>query len=79
MRGSQQARGKSARAFGAEKRESYGGNYSTVKSAQRLRATLSIRASGRAQIIDIFRGSILVSKDLYERAQQTCKLCATLV
>jgi hypothetical protein len=64
MRGSQQARGRSARAFGADRRESYGGNYSTVKSAQRLSATLSIRPSGRVQIIDMFRGSILVSKDI---------------
>ena len=50
--------------FGADRRESYGGNYSTVKSAQRLSATLSIRPSGCVQIIDMFRGSILVSKDI---------------
>jgi hypothetical protein len=37
------------------------GNYSTVKSARRLRATLSIRPRGRVQIIDMFLGSILVS------------------
>jgi hypothetical protein len=43
------------------KGESYGGNYSTVKSARRLSATLSIRPRGRVQIIDMFRGSILVS------------------
>ena len=35
------------------KEESYGWNYSTVKSAQRLSATLSIRPSGRVQIIDM--------------------------
>ena len=29
------------------------GNYSTVKSAQRFSATLSIRPSGRGQIIDM--------------------------
>jgi hypothetical protein len=60
MRGSQQAPGRSASAF--DRRESYGGTYSTVKSAQRV--TLSIRPSGRVQIIDIFRGSILISKDI---------------
>lgn len=62
MRGSQQARGRSVSAFGVDRRESYGGTYSTVKSAQRV--TLSIRPSGRVQIIDIFRGSILISKDI---------------
>jgi hypothetical protein len=40
------------------------GNYSTVKSALRLSATLSIRPSGRVQSIDMFWGSILVSKDI---------------
>ena len=43
----------SARAFGTEKERNYSGNYSTVKSAQRLSATLSIRPSGRVQIIDM--------------------------
>ena len=43
----------SARALGTERRESYGGNYSTVKSAQRESATLSIiRPNGRVQIIN---------------------------
>ena len=36
-----------------KKGESYGGGYSTVKSAQRLSATLSIRPRGRVQIIDM--------------------------
>ena len=36
-----------------ERRGSYSGNYSTVNSAQRLSATLSIRPSGRVQIIDM--------------------------
>jgi hypothetical protein len=43
----------SARALGTKKEEKSGGNYSTVKSAQRLSATLSIRPRGRLQIIDI--------------------------
>jgi hypothetical protein len=34
-------------------------NYSTVNSAQRLSATLSIRPSGRVQIIDMLLGIIL--------------------
>ena len=45
--------GTSARGCEDRKEESYGGNYSTVKSAQRLSATLSIRPSGRVQIIDM--------------------------
>ena len=36
-----------------EKEGSYGWNYSTVKSAQRLSATLSMRPRRRVQIIDI--------------------------
>jgi hypothetical protein len=43
----------SARALGTKKEEKSGGNYSTVNSAQRLSATLSIRPSGRVQIIDM--------------------------
>ena len=39
-------------ALGRKGGESCGGDYSTVKSAQRLSATLSIRPSGRLQIID---------------------------
>ena len=35
------------------KEEKSGGDYSTVKSAQRLSATLSIRPRGRVQIIDM--------------------------
>jgi hypothetical protein len=38
---------------GTERRESYGGDYSTVNNAQRLSATLSIRPRGRVQIIDM--------------------------
>ena len=54
----------SARALGTEKRESYpSGNYSTVKSAQRLSATLSIRPGGRVRTIDTLLGSILVCQD----------------
>ena len=37
----------------AKRRESYGGDYSTVNSAQRVSATLSIRPRGRVQIIDM--------------------------
>jgi hypothetical protein len=54
----------SARALGTEERESFGGNYSTVKSAQRLSATLSIRPRGRVQIVDMWLGSILVCEDI---------------
>ena len=44
----------SAQSLGLKKeKENYGGNYSTVKSAQRLSATLSIRPRGRVQIIDM--------------------------
>ena len=49
----QQARELAPEVLGTERRESYGGNYSTVKNAQRLSATLSIRPSGRLQIIDV--------------------------
>jgi hypothetical protein len=42
-----------ASGFGTERRESYGGNYSTVKSAQRLSATLSTRPRGRMRAIDM--------------------------
>ena len=41
------------RFWGRKGGESYGGNYSTVKNAERLSATLSIRPSGRLQIIDV--------------------------
>ena len=45
---------KSARALEDRKgKKADGGNYSTVKSAQRLSATLSIRPRGRVQIIDM--------------------------
>ena len=43
----------SARAFGVERRESFGGNYSTVKSSPRLSATSSMRPKGRVQIVDM--------------------------
>ena len=39
--------------LGPKRRESYGGDYSTVNSAQRVSATLSIRPRGRVQIIDM--------------------------
>jgi hypothetical protein len=38
-------------------------NYSTAKSAQRLSATLSIRPSGRVQIIDMLPSIILACED----------------
>ena len=50
--GPQKRRKKPARVWGYEV-GSDGGNYSTVKSAQRLSATLSIRPRGRVQIIDM--------------------------
>jgi hypothetical protein len=36
-----------------ERKEPTGGNYSTVKNAQRLSAISSIRLSGRISVIDI--------------------------
>jgi hypothetical protein len=39
-------------------------NYSTVNSAQRLSATLSIRPRGRVQIIDMLPGIILACEDI---------------
>jgi hypothetical protein len=42
-----------ARASGTKRGKATVDNYSTVKSAQRLSATLSIRPSGRVQIIDM--------------------------
>jgi hypothetical protein len=43
-----------ARALGNRKGgKATGGNYSTVKIAQRVSATLSIRPSGRKQVIDV--------------------------
>jgi hypothetical protein len=47
-------------------------NYSTVKSAQRLSATLSIRPSGRVQKIRyVMFGKHFRSQE-YEGAQKTC-------
>jgi hypothetical protein len=43
----------SAKIFGTEKEGELRWNYSTVNSAQRLSATLSIRPSGRVQAIDM--------------------------
>ena len=43
----------SARALGTEKEGKLRGDYSTVNSAQRVSATLSIRPRGRVQIIDM--------------------------
>ena len=45
--------GTSRRASRTKEEKDTGGNYSTVKSAQRLSATLSIRPRGRVQIIDM--------------------------
>jgi hypothetical protein len=56
-----QARERAPELRGPKGAKSTGGNYSTVKSAQRLSATLSIRPSGRVKIIDMRLGSILVS------------------
>ena len=64
-----------ARALGTKRRESYGGNYSAVKSAQRLSATLSIRPRGRVEIIDMLRGGILVSKHLRVGSVNLQALC----
>jgi len=43
------------REFNSKGGKATGGNYSTVKSAQRLSATSSIRPNGRVQIIDFPR------------------------
>jgi hypothetical protein len=52
--GSQQAARISAKGLGTKKGgKATVGNYSTVKSAQRLSATLSIRPSGRMEVIDM--------------------------
>jgi hypothetical protein len=64
----------SARSFGDVKEgKATGGNYSTVKSAQRLSATLSIRPRGRVQIIDMWSGGIGIT--VYERTRPTCIFC----
>ena len=47
------ARGRVSEPWGRNGGEATGGNYSTVKSAQRLRATLSIGPRGRVQVIDM--------------------------
>jgi hypothetical protein len=57
------------------KKRRSGGDYSTVNSAQRLSATLSIRPSGRAQIIDMGLGTILVCKDI-RTSSANLQLCA---
>jgi hypothetical protein len=67
------------RASGLKKeKENYGGNYSTVKSAQRLSATLSIRPRGRINIIDVSLGSILVCKDI-RLGPPNLQLCAKVL
>jgi hypothetical protein len=50
-------------------------NYSTVKSAQRLSATLSIRPSGRVQIIDMLLGIILACEDNTNDLNELATLC----
>ena len=60
----QRARKRAPERWGPKGGKATVGNYSTVKSALRLSATLSIRPSGRVQSIDMFWGSILVSKDI---------------
>ena len=53
------------------------GNYSTVKRAQRLSATSSIRPNGRVQL-SICDGVSFWDFDVYERARRSCKYLASL-
>ena len=50
-------------------------NYSTVNSAQRLSATLSIRPSGRVQTIDMLLGIILACEDNTNELNELATLC----
>src|SRR6476620_8932111 len=53
------------------------GNYSTVKRAQRLSATSSIRPNGRVQL-SICDGVSFWDFDVYELARRSCKYLASL-
>ena len=50
-------------------------NYSTVNSAQRLSATLSMRPRGRVQIIDMLPGIILACEDNTNDLNELATLC----
>jgi hypothetical protein len=65
-----------ARALGEPKGgRATGGNYSTVKSARRVSATLSIRPRGRVQIIDMLLGIILACEDNTNDLNELATLC----
>ena len=64
-----------------QERKATGGNYSTVNSAQRVSATLSIRPSGRVRTIDMLLGSILVSTYTsgFSKLAAFCEIIGTLM
>jgi hypothetical protein len=74
-----QARERAPELWEREEGKSYrSGSYSTVNSAQRLSATLSIRSRGRVQIIDMLLGIILACEDIRTRSANL-QICAKIL